>query len=439
MAHGLQQSVLKQQNTKGGDNNNNNKTASGGKTGIGSRRIFPPHFKLQVLDSYRNDSDCKGNQRATARKYGIHRRQIQKWLQAETNLRNSVSNSNNQGSKGGNSTNNTTSAASNNAATTLMSVNVGCDLSLSGCCRLRDDSVPDAYYNEQRVPCLGVQEHCCANAAAMDYSSSSSSSSSSLCDMPLSSSTSTLNLPSPSLSPSQYHNKSPSPVMIDHPYLSTYHPTPIIHEPIDLSLKHLRAISPYDTVKCLPVQPTPIYVSACSNEVTDPEVWDLSVRKRAFKQELEMEPPAKRPVKLFKPYLDDNQDSDDPNEADVKPVLNNNYNSPDYSTNPCCPSSSYYYQSSSVPCQGYSCYNPMVVPLKQRQSYSVDFKLRAIETYYYGEECCRGNQRAVASKYNVHRRQVQKWLRQEDELRTRVVDEPAQQMMLMMENLPLVR
>lgn len=53
----------------------------------GSRRIFSPQFKLQVLDSYRRDSDCRGNQRATARKYGIHRRQIQKWLQMESTLR----------------------------------------------------------------------------------------------------------------------------------------------------------------------------------------------------------------------------------------------------------------------------------------------------------------------------------------------------------------
>lgn len=58
--------------------------------GAGSRRIFSPVFKLQVLDSYRQDADCQGNQRATARKYGIHRRQIQKWLQMETNLRLSV-------------------------------------------------------------------------------------------------------------------------------------------------------------------------------------------------------------------------------------------------------------------------------------------------------------------------------------------------------------
>ncbi|KAF6204749.1 hypothetical protein GE061_018910 [Apolygus lucorum] len=55
--------------------------------GIGSRRMFSTQFKLQVLDSYRQDSDCRGNQRATARKYGIHRRQIQKWLQMESSLR----------------------------------------------------------------------------------------------------------------------------------------------------------------------------------------------------------------------------------------------------------------------------------------------------------------------------------------------------------------
>lgn len=67
---------------------------SGTSAKMGSRRIFTPQFKLQVLDSYRNDSDCKGNQRATARKYGIHRRQIQKWLQCENNLRSSVANLN---------------------------------------------------------------------------------------------------------------------------------------------------------------------------------------------------------------------------------------------------------------------------------------------------------------------------------------------------------
>lgn len=61
---------------------------------MGTRRIFTTVFKIKVLDSYRHDKDCRQNQRATARKYGIHRRQIQKWLQCEEQLRNSVENGN---------------------------------------------------------------------------------------------------------------------------------------------------------------------------------------------------------------------------------------------------------------------------------------------------------------------------------------------------------
>ncbi|XP_036319897.1 uncharacterized protein LOC118734291 [Rhagoletis pomonella] len=79
--------------SNGGANNLTNNSK------MGSRRIFTPHFKLQVLESYRKDNDCKGNQRATARKYNIHRRQIQKWLQCESNLRSSVASINHSGLK----------------------------------------------------------------------------------------------------------------------------------------------------------------------------------------------------------------------------------------------------------------------------------------------------------------------------------------------------
>lgn len=75
---------------------------------MGSRRIFPPSFKLKVLYSYRHDVDCRGNQRATARKYGIHRRQIQKWLQCEENLKSCAENGNTRPS----STSTTDSSAS---------------------------------------------------------------------------------------------------------------------------------------------------------------------------------------------------------------------------------------------------------------------------------------------------------------------------------------
>lgn len=103
------------------NNNNNNAahTANGMSSPaiankMGSRRIFSPHFKIQVLDSYRNDGDCKGNQRATARKYGIHRRQIQKWLQCESALRTSVSSNSGTTSPPTNSTGSKLQVDSNN-------------------------------------------------------------------------------------------------------------------------------------------------------------------------------------------------------------------------------------------------------------------------------------------------------------------------------------
>lgn len=45
-----------------------------------TRRIFSSAFKQSVLEAYGSDPECIGNQRATARKFGIHRRQVQKWL-----------------------------------------------------------------------------------------------------------------------------------------------------------------------------------------------------------------------------------------------------------------------------------------------------------------------------------------------------------------------
>ncbi|XP_015118913.1 uncharacterized protein LOC107042390 [Diachasma alloeum] len=96
MAHGVGEvvsesnsSVKKVNNTSMRNHNNAPKKIVGV---MGSRRIFAAAFKLKVLDSYRSDIECRGNQRATARKYGIHRRQIQKWLQCEKNLRSNCTN-----------------------------------------------------------------------------------------------------------------------------------------------------------------------------------------------------------------------------------------------------------------------------------------------------------------------------------------------------------
>ncbi|EEZ99232.2 uncharacterized protein brk [Tribolium castaneum] len=282
-----------------------------GKAGIGSRRIFAPHFKLQVLDSYRNDADCKGNQRATARKYGIHRRQIQKWLQVEGNLRSSV----------------------------------GKERSA----RLPDDEAPAPldFTTRARTP----------DPAPMDLS---------------------LKRPATKQSQSAPAGPPPSP---------------------------LRAPSPLGLAR----RP-------------HPDVWDLSTKQR--KEE------APKP-KLFKPYLDD----DTPKRAELPPccaALSGCY----YNNNVCDIKSEYssytlhelqpYYYSypSAYQSPEYEMapfyedpnYVQSAVPLKQRHSYSLDFKLSAIECYYQ-DSVCKGNQRAVATKYNIHRRQVQKWLKQADELR----------------------
>ena len=55
-----------------------------------NRRSYSLEFKVAVLDSYYSDAQTKLNQRKTALKYGVNRRQIQKWLAQEETLRGSV-------------------------------------------------------------------------------------------------------------------------------------------------------------------------------------------------------------------------------------------------------------------------------------------------------------------------------------------------------------
>merc|ERR1719412_1106290 len=55
-----------------------------------NRCSYSLEFKVAVLDSYYNDTQTRLNQRKTALKYGVNRRQIQKWLAQEETLRGSV-------------------------------------------------------------------------------------------------------------------------------------------------------------------------------------------------------------------------------------------------------------------------------------------------------------------------------------------------------------
>ncbi|XP_024943943.1 uncharacterized protein LOC112494830 [Cephus cinctus] len=121
MAHGVSEVLAESNSTTRMTTSKHNQAQNVRKTvGVmGSRRIFAPAFKLKVLDSYRNDIDCRGNQRATARKYGIHRRQIQKWLQCEDNLRSSCAEMVTSSSPVSSNSSSSSSSSSSASSTTL--------------------------------------------------------------------------------------------------------------------------------------------------------------------------------------------------------------------------------------------------------------------------------------------------------------------------------
>lgn len=590
MAHGLNAMLKRGTNTLS--------CKSDGKTGIGSRRIFAPQFKLQVLDSYRNDADCKGNQRATARKYGIHRRQIQKWLQVENNLRNSVIKSkcgelivSPEARKCGHelALRSAEHRQRDDVCVEAYSQQrqdvetTGAELELMAPQRIGGADERDVAAADKRVPDI-PQQHSPDPAAVASYAtlqrpafyewprhgspddtlsrSSRSGSerdiielfgspsshcspsppssvaapfiyspvippspSASLlvpalasrlsplcpsgatavtpfgpCDSPEVSSSLPLDFTTHSRrelgpdSPRGATTMSPAPL---HPPVYSPVPAPLENDsaaPLDLSLK--KPYVPYPRVPSdlhapvtamLPAPHMPLTAPRCCRSPppppmsieTDSQIWDLSTKgvKRLRDEEEQDDfidvsscnssnsaPPSvpdsalaasgNRPIKLFKPYLDniidEKPNSDANGDVDVKPIIvaalsrdnysyttnnnnmgyknvfhkNENYLHDDINNhhiNFYCPD---YY-----PSNGYvgslhfddvqnSFFNKNSNTIKQRQSYSLDFKLSAIECYY-SDTLCRGNQRAVASKFKIHRRQVQKWLKQEDQLRQR--------------------
>jgi len=72
------------------DVSNSGLLVAGGQPAKRNRRSYSLEFKVAVLDSFYQDPETKLNQRKTAIKYGVNRRQIQKWLAQEDTLRGSV-------------------------------------------------------------------------------------------------------------------------------------------------------------------------------------------------------------------------------------------------------------------------------------------------------------------------------------------------------------
>ncbi|XP_056645387.1 uncharacterized protein LOC130450783 [Diorhabda sublineata] len=411
MAHGLN-SVIKRTVTS-------TNCKSEGK-GIGSRRIFAPHFKLQVLDSYRNDGDCKGNQRATARKYGIHRRQIQKWLQVENTLRNSVSKEKSECLQVENIIRSCISKEKSECATETKICEFELTLNVN---RQRDDDMFSSGV-EARVPALTQ------SPLAPPYAP----------PRPLPLDFTTRSRGSDHTSPNVARPESPrSPLDPATPIdLSFKRPTSMTSAPVLCSAAPLTPPVSHETGQCIyfPMSNSP-------SEQYHPDIWDLSTKSLKRKSPSPVPVISPKPVKLFKPYLDDIKEPEEMKEpaccsASLSPCDTIYYNnvcdiksdySSSYTLHELQPNSAinyYYYppytSSTEFECNGYCCedisYGQNLAPLKHRQSYSLDFKLSAIDCYYQ-DSICKGNQRAVASKYNIHRRQVQKWLKQAEELRHR--------------------
>ncbi|XP_058831189.1 uncharacterized protein LOC131689862 [Topomyia yanbarensis] len=551
MAHGLHSMIkseigcsnskprMEQQRPGGGAVGNSSGTA--GK--MGSRRIFPPQFKLQVLDSYRNDSDCKGNQRATARKYGIHRRQIQKWLQVENNLRSAAANS-----------------ASNGTAVSAMKINL---MSNSGNHHPPQFQLHHPHHHihqqnlnsiELKVPLDSTRHRVAQNATSNNnnnningnskessvsaciispvpthtmpspfshpHETSSSSSSASLSVLKPHSRESAATVTATALV-SQVLRPNFSPVSGDFPAVATpthhhsagyeqqlnlldtyyhYHYSKYASDcPIDLSLPQPfrgrmdQALSPCSTISSVyssrPRSPTPAPPVQIKCEVRDPsedcEAVDLSCRKRksaasGCDDSADGASPPKS-VKLFKPYLldekDDEKDSsiyspvaaESPKDAvgsagrlDYPIIWNfhahqqqryyeNLYEcssgpyayppSPPYGKQPLTPiprtaystlspsppSSGVWAAPQASPVSGYdsstsisSVYSTDGNDDGYSYSYRLELKQQAIDSYYH-DVSCRGDFRAVASKYNINRKYVEKWLAQDEHLATGVV------------------
>ncbi|EDS26035.1 conserved hypothetical protein [Culex quinquefasciatus] len=427
MAHGLH-AMIKSEigcSSSGKPRPGGGSSASGGAAGkMGSRRIFTPQFKLQVLDSYRNDSDCKGNQRATARKYGIHRRQIQKWLQVENNLRSAAANSANGGGGAG-------------------SVPTGA---------AAPPSFSHPHETSSSSASLSVLNGKSAAAVALAASQQ---------------------VPRPTFSPVSGGEYPDRLHLLDQYY---HYARYAIDCPIDLSLPQQfrkveqQALSPCSTASSVyssrPRSATP----PVQDQAQENAAVDLSCRKRKSSEDSSSDgASAPKSVKLFKPYLldekeEDKEDKDSqidsplPKEVgrhDYPPIIWNFHAqqryyeglygseygsgtpygyppSPLYPVTPIprtpfstlspSPPSSSWAPPQASPVSGYdsstsisSVYSHDGNEDTAGYSYSLELKQQAIDSYYH-DVSCRGDFRAVASKFNIQRKYVEKWLAQEDHL-----------------------
>ncbi|XP_043465194.1 uncharacterized protein LOC122500359 [Leptopilina heterotoma] len=381
---------------------------------MGSRRIFAPAFKLKVLDSYRNDIDCRGNQRATARKYGIHRRQIQKWLQCEDNLRSSCPEIGAEATSTTNS--NGILKSEENSGSDVSPSSPALNLSLA---RLHGDEL------------LPVQQ-----GSPPSRNSPLTAEFGFLPTLPLAPVGYTPDLPDLKFLPEserkfyiseRYEHESPSGFRGDVKYQTL---TPYQEE----SLSQIRNVdSPEDTRITVLNAPAEIKAERASpDSAATPGMYEMPGSPSAslvsflspHHQTPHFEPTQQSPSMHYvrehqHPYQDSKKpccQEDEKRETKIELEFQKEEDGPDsYSTS----SSPHGPVSSSSSCSESeidAIDNSPTSELTRRRSFSLRFKINVLDAFHQ-DVIVSGNQRATARKFGINRRQVQKWLGQETELR----------------------
>lgn len=372
---------------------------------MGSRRIFAPAFKLKVLYSYRHDIDCRGNQRATARKYGIHRRQIQKWLQCEDNLRSSCAetNNNNVNNENNNNNNNNSLERVGEAVAAAAAVVVGNAqaASLNPClARLRGDEQrqgppPAAAYAQQQQQHQQVQEpplsrryhnRECESSdngsqgssveyiTAADQRSRCYASTTQQQQQPIKSERVAVVSPDSAATAGPYENCASPRGSRDYAYSSSSSSNAngfvvVKSEVVDIQVKLEETYARYDEEYRARQQQPSRYSSCESNASPMPEL-------------------------LYSAPMSP-QDGAGGRTACSSSTSGSISSCSDTELDECSKSGG---------------------ELARRRSFSLKFKLDVLDAFHRDAEVA-GNQRATARKFNINRRQVQKWLGQENELR----------------------
>lgn len=334
MAHG----VMEEWSERGVDSCSEKSPSGGHGRVMGSRRIFAPQFKLQVLDSYRQDPDCKGNQRATARKYGIHRRQIQKWLQMESHLRNITG-----GSIGAPS-----------------SPGGGSSVSLPSPQPLLGVVSPVPSPSPSSTSSMMLEHHAAAASAAAAAAAAALNLS---CEARLLGAGVGVRIPSAVGGACSPTGSVRSPLASPSPRGSP------ACSPAPMPLHHLSSLG-------LQVSPVSVAMPRASVSPT------LPIKKRWCTEQQE----------TATSHVASDDDDDDDEDIDVDGTESEASSALDYTT----------------------------ATLSKRRSFSLQFKLEVLDAFREDPHC-QGNQRATARAFGINRRQVQKWLGQEPDLRDEAV------------------